>query len=151
MFERVCLYFLECYNWRWCPARHYQGSPFLNMSHAPLGNTHPTKLLTFHTHSLRASQSDNVYFVTTSSLHTNWRRYWTTCKSNNGRVLEKRWQQHYFKDNPRLSWVFEASFEDVTFAKLSFGPNLGDLSANTATSFQIPLVADAEVALQHPC
>ena len=138
MFERVCLYFLECYNWRWCPARHYQGSPFLYMSDAPLGNTHPPKLLTFHTHSLCACQSDNVYFVTTSPLHTNWRSYWTTCKSNKGRVLQKRWQQHYFNDNLRLSWGFEASFGNVTFVKIYLGSNLGDLTATTATSFQFP-------------
>lgn len=86
MFGRVCLDSLECYNLRWSPRRHYQGGP----SDASLGNTHlAPKLLTFPTHSLCACQSDNVYFLTTSSLHTNWRSYWATCKSNNGRLLQK--------------------------------------------------------------
>ena len=56
----------------------------------------------------------------------------------------------YFTYNLRLSWGSEASFEDVTFAKISLGSNLGDLTANTATSFRILLVNDAEAVLQRP-
>ena len=59
--------------------------------------------------------------------------------------------KHYSTYNLRLPWGFEASFEDITFAKISLGSNLGDLTANTATSFQIPLITDAKVALQRPC
>ena len=59
--------------------------------------------------------------------------------------------KHYFTYNLGLPWGFDAIFKDITFAKISLGSNLGDLTANTATSFQIPLITDAKVALQRPC